>query len=156
VTYILNPNNLKRPLNSLCIIQSHTHIQNNHHLHPFKPLHTGTSFQFFQGGGTILTDFLGGGIKKTVCAKTQKITIFQNQGGQVPPPNDVPVYISSINNPGPSLAYTNTFFKSSLHSISVNTFLLHSWNKLNIFCFDIISHSHWPQRNCKYYIIYQL
>jgi len=33
--------------------------------------------------GQILTDFLGGGhnMKKKLCAKTQKVTIFQIQGG---------------------------------------------------------------------------
>jgi len=38
----------------------------------------------FSRGGKILTDFLGGAKyekNKTLCAKTQKITIFENQGG---------------------------------------------------------------------------
>jgi len=51
----------------------------------------GTSFQFFQGGDQILTDFLGGGGGKIwkqlncVC-KNKKATIFQIQGGGIPPP----------------------------------------------------------------------
>jgi len=51
----------------------------------------------FSRGGKISTNFLGGGAKieknKRLCAKTQKVTIFQNQGGGMPPaphPNDVP------------------------------------------------------------------
>jgi len=57
---------------------------------------SGTSFQFFPGGGNILTEFLGGGqnMKNTkFCRqKHKKVTIFQNQGRQMasPPPNDVP------------------------------------------------------------------
>jgi len=59
----------------------------------------GTSFQFFQGGGNILTDFLGvGGAKyekKTYCVPKHKSHYFSNSGGQMPPPllpppNDVP------------------------------------------------------------------
>jgi len=50
---------------------------------------SGTSFQFFPGGGKILTYFLGGGAKyeeKNLCTK---IIIFQIQGvanAHCPPP----------------------------------------------------------------------
>jgi len=59
----------------------------------------GTSFKFFPGGGTILTNFLGGAKyekNKILCAKTQKGHYFSNSGGAnaTPPcrphPNDVP------------------------------------------------------------------
>jgi len=53
----------------------------------------------FSRGGTILTDFLGGGgqnrKKQKKCAKTQKFTIFGIQGAKgrhLAPPNDVPWY----------------------------------------------------------------
>jgi len=42
-----------------------------------------------EGGGKILTDFLGGAKYekyKILKAKTQKVTIFQNQGGGICPP----------------------------------------------------------------------
>jgi len=50
----------------------------------------GTSFQFFPGGGKILTELLGGGgqnMKNKNCAQRQKITVFQNQGGANAPPS---------------------------------------------------------------------
>jgi len=54
----------------------------------------------FSRGATILTDFLGRGAKyeknKMLCVKTQKITIFKNQGGGAnaplpPPPQMTPL-----------------------------------------------------------------
>jgi len=61
-------------------------------------VYPGTSFQFFPRGGTILTDFLGGGAKyeekQILYAKTPKINILQIREMQMPlpapPPNDVP------------------------------------------------------------------
>jgi len=58
----------------------------------------------FSRGGKILTDFLGEGKiwrKKIVCVKTQKITIFQNQGGKFSPsapPQMTSLVITHINN----------------------------------------------------------
>jgi len=53
----------------------------------------GTSFQFFPGGGKILTDFLGGqNMKKTkkFRQKHKIVTIFQNQKGANAPPRPPP------------------------------------------------------------------
>jgi len=54
----------------------------------------GRHFSLFSGVGKTLTDFLGGGqnMKNTTFCrqKHQKVTIFQNQGGNAPPANDVP------------------------------------------------------------------
>jgi len=82
-------------------------IHSQDHEEAIKPNSWGSHYtrdviSFLPGGGKILTDFLGGGnMKKTncVCKKTQKNTIFQNQGKQMPtplpPPNDVPAWSHS-------------------------------------------------------------
>jgi len=55
----------------------------------------GTSFQFFLRGGKILTDYLGGNMKKTkFCVqKHRKLLFFKFRGGKhllPPPPSDAP------------------------------------------------------------------
>jgi len=64
------------------------------------------SFQFFLGGrgGTILTNFLGGGTKyerKKFCVQKHKKSLFSKSEGQMahppaPPPNDVPEINTNI------------------------------------------------------------
>jgi len=69
----------------------------------FKVLNSivpGRHFSLFQGGGTILTDFLGGqNMKKTKCCvqKHKKVTIFQS-GGQIPPPPKMMSLVLTLGN----------------------------------------------------------
>jgi len=75
----------------------------------------GRHFSFFQGGGTILTDFLRGGAKyeetKLLCAKTQKNHYFSKSGAAnapLPPQNDVPESIADCYRSFTTLSYFPT------------------------------------------------